>query len=98
MFTEKLPPLSELEYGYFEKHAEKHWIENDKDLKAMYRHFSECDVNHSSWVQVSKIKILGKRENFTRLKKLEEHENLPKCTAKETGIDKIEQELHGLDK
>jgi len=40
-FEEKLPPLSELECGYFEKRATgKRWIEDDKDLDAMYKGFN----------------------------------------------------------
>ena len=43
-FEEKLPPLSELECGYFEKRATgKCWIEDDKDLDAMYRSFNAND-------------------------------------------------------
>ena len=39
-FEEKLPPLSELECGYFEKLATgKRWIEDDKELDAMYKGF-----------------------------------------------------------
>ena len=43
-FVEKLPPLSELECGYFEKRATgKCWIEDDKELVAMYKGFNMDD-------------------------------------------------------
>lgn len=41
-FEDKLPELSELSVGYIEKGA-KRWIENDKDLNAMYKAFRPED-------------------------------------------------------
>ena len=42
-FKEKLPPLSELECGYLEKRNGKRWIEDSKDLDAMYKGLNEND-------------------------------------------------------
>ena len=70
-FKEKLPHFSELEYGYFEKHTGKRWIENDKDLDAMYRGFNAKD-DITLWCEGKPSddsgKKLGRRENRTRLK------------------------------
>jgi hypothetical protein len=43
-FEGKLPPLSDLECGVIEKCATgKRWIEDDKDLDAMYNGFNAND-------------------------------------------------------
>ena len=40
-FEDKLPTLSELKCGYLEKRTNaKRWIEDNKDLEAMYKTFS----------------------------------------------------------
>ena len=50
-FGDKLPPLSELECGYLEKHTNaKRWIDDDKDLEAMYKTFSE-NVEITLWCE-----------------------------------------------
>ena len=41
-FEDKLPPLSGLQCGYLHK-GSKRWIENDKDLEAMYKLFTSGD-------------------------------------------------------
>ena len=104
-FEEKLPSLSDLECGYFEKRTAKRWIENDKDLNAMYRGFNEKD-EITLWCEGKQNhedsgKKSGTKRKSDEAESAEERGNAPKRTARETEIDKIAQELreiHGLDK
>ena len=105
-FEEKLPPLSELECGYFEKRATgKCWIEDDKDLDAMYKGFNAND-EITMWCEGKQScedsgKKSGKKRKSDEGDNTEESGSASKRTAKETEIDKITQELHeihGLDK
>ena len=100
-----MPPLSELECGYFEKRATgKCWIEDDKDLDAMYKSFNAND-DIAVWCEGKQsCDDSGKKSGKKR--KLddgdtEESASTSKRTARETEIDKTTQELreiHGLDK
>ena len=91
--------------GYFEKRTAKRWIENDKDLDAMYRGFNEKD-EITLWCEGKQNhedsgKKSGKKRKSDEAESAEEHGNAPKRTARETEIDKITQErreIHGLDK
>lgn len=103
-FGEKLPPLSELECGYFEKRATgKRWIEDDKDLDAMYKSFNAND-DITVWCEGKQsCDDSGKKSGKKR--KLDdgdtEESASAKRTARETEIDKTTQELreiHGLEK
>ena len=95
-FEEKLPPFSELECGYLEKRNGKRWIENDKDLEAMYKVFDEND-EITLWCEG-----LGdethKRSGKKRKSEEDEHSDNPasKRMFKETQIDKVVQELREI--
>ena len=88
-FKEKLPPLSELECGYLEKRNGKRWIENDKDVEAMYKAFDGND-EITLW-----CKGLGEE---TCKKEEDEHSDNPpsKQMLKESQINKIVQELREI--
>jgi len=105
-FEEKLPPPSELECGYFEKHATgKRWIEDDKDLDAMYKGFNVndeitvwCEGKPSSGNSGKKS---GRKRKAEEADNAEESGSTSKHTAREMEIDKTTQELreiHGLEK
>ena len=97
-FEEKLPTLSELKCGYLEKRTNaKRWIEDDKDLEAMYKTFSDkADITiwcegPSSEEQTSKR---GKK------RKSDDSSGTSKRSAREESIDEIVQTLrrkHGED-
>jgi len=104
-FQEKLPPLSELECGYFEKRATgKRWID-DKDLDAMYKGFNVND-EITVWCEGKPSsddsgKISGRKRKAEEADNAEESGSASKRTAREMEIDKTTQELreiHGLEK
>ena len=64
-FEEKLLSLSKLECGCYEKSTGKHRIENDKDLDAMYRGFSEND-EITLWCEGKQNKDSGKKSSRKR--------------------------------
>ena len=99
-FGDKLPPLSELECGYLEKCTNaKCWIEDDKDLEAMYKTFSEN-------VEITLLcEGLPSEEQVAKRGKKRKADDtggsiLPKQTPREESIDQIVQslrEIHGED-
>ena len=92
--------------GYFEKRTGKRWIENDKDLDAMYRSFNEND-EITIWCEGKPgddgVKKTGKKRKSDESECVEDRGNTgsSKRAARETEINRITQELrdmHGLDK
>ena len=76
-FEDKLPPLSELELGYFEKkNNAKRWIEDQDDLEALYQAFSSgdeitvwCDAQHLPDEQKKRKKQKSEESDETSVKK-----------------------------
>ena len=83
-----MPPLSGLECGDFEKRATgKHWIEEDKDLDAMYKGFNVnneitvwCEGKPSS---DDSGKISGRKRKAEEADNAEESGSASKHTARE---------------
>ena len=98
-YEEKLPPLPELECGYFEKRPGKCWIENDKDLDAMYRSFNENDeitILCEGKPGDDGVKKTGKNRKSDESECVEDRGStgLSKRAARETEINRITQELY----
>ena len=91
-FEDKLPPLSSLDIGYFERRGSaKRWIEDQEDLDAMYRAFTSGD-EITLWVhgRVSDTNVVktGKKRRRDEIE-----DTSSKRADKESQIDAVVQQL-----
>ena len=99
-FEDKLPPLSELKCGYLEKRTNaKRWIENDKDLDAMYKTFKD-NREITLWCEGPTSEEHGTKRGKKRKADESRDSGSSKRSSREESIDEIVQSLrekHGED-
>lgn len=99
-FEEKLPTLSELKCGYLEKRTNaKRWIEDDKDLEAMYKTFSD-KAEITLWCEGPSSEEPTSKRGKKRKSDDSGDSGSSKRSAREETIDNIVQTLrkkHGED-
>ena len=99
-FEDKLPTLSELKCGYLEKRTNaKCWIEDNKDLEAMYKTFSD-KAEITLWCEGPSSEEPMSKHGRKRKADDSGDSGSSKRSAREDSIDQIVQTLrkkHGED-
>ena len=92
-FEDKVPPMSQLKCGYLEKRTNaKRWVEDDKDLDAMYKSFKDSS-EITLWCEGPTSEEQGPKRGKKRKADDSRDSGSSKRSAREESIDEIVETL-----